>query len=233
MAGVAPGEAPAPPAAQAANDGAGAPVYTQDWFSLNESVWPPLFAPYAGRPGLRALEVGVFEGRATRWLLERVLTGAGATIDCVDTFEGSDEYAPMGVEVSGLRARFEANVGAWPGRVRIHAGRSAEVLRRLDGPWDVAYIDGSHAAPDVLADAILAWPRIVPGGLVIFDDYAWDWFARPEKNPRLGIDAFLSCHVGQYEILHFGYQVALRKLAAYDAAVAANLLATRPTGHPG
>jgi len=24
-----------------------------------------------------------------------------------------------------------------------------------------------------------------------------------------------------------------RKLAAYDAAVAANLLATRPTGHPG
>ena len=35
-------------------------------------------------------------------------------------------------------------------------------------------------------------------GLVIFDDYGWDHHARPERNPRLGVDAFLNCFAGTH-----------------------------------
>ena len=38
------------------------PEYTQDWFSRHISVWRALLDPLFGRPDLRALEVGSFEG---------------------------------------------------------------------------------------------------------------------------------------------------------------------------
>ena len=31
------------------------------------------------------------------------------------------------------------------------------------------YIDGSHAARDVISDAVLAWALLRPGGVLIFD----------------------------------------------------------------
>lgn len=35
------------------------------------------------------------------------------------------------------------------------------------------YIDGSHAAKDVIADAVLAWALLRPGGVLIFDGERW------------------------------------------------------------
>lgn len=210
---------------------AAAPAYTRDWFGNNVPVWTRLLAPLAGRPGVRALEIGCFEGRATCWLLDNVLTGVDARIDCVDTFEGSDEYASMDVSMDGVRERFEANVAPWRDRVEIHVGPSADVLRRLDRHYEFVYVDASHAAADVIADAVLAWPLLAAGGVMVFDDYAWDWFARPERNPRLAVDAFRACYAGHYTLLHVGYQVAVRKLPAYDRVAAAAILPPRTQGH--
>ena len=208
-----------------------APAFTQDWFSGNVASWTRLLAPLAGRPDVRALEIGCFEGRATCWLLEHVLTGAGARIDCVDTFDGSHEHPGMGVSLDGVRERFDANIARWRERVTVHEGRSADVLRRLDGPYDLVYVDGSHAAADVLADAVLAWPLVSTGGIVIFDDYAWDLFERPERNPRLGIDAFLTSYAGHYQSVHRHYQVAVRKLDRYSPAAASAVLPPNARGH--
>ncbi len=33
----------------------------------------------------------------------------------------------------------------------------------------VIYVDGSHKARDVIADAVLAWALLRPGGILIFD----------------------------------------------------------------
>ena len=210
---------------------AAASAFTRDWFDDHVPVWTRLLAPLVGRAGARALEIGCFEGRATCWLLANVLTGAGARIDCVDTFEGSDEYPSMDVSMAGVRERFEANVAPWRDRVAMHVGGSADVLRRLDGRYDFVYVDVSHAAADVIADAVLAWPLLAAGGVMIFDDYAWDWFARPERNPRIAVDAFRACYAGHYELLHVGYQVAVRKLPAYSQSAAAAILPPRPQGH--
>ena len=209
---------------------ADAPAITHDWFTAHIPVWTRLLAPLAGRAGVRALEIGCFEGRATSWLLANVLTGEGSGVDCVDTFEGSDEYASMGVSMAGVRERFEANVAPWRDRVSVHVGRSADVVRRMDGRYDLVYVDASHTAPDVIADAVLAWPLLPAGGVMIFDDYAWDWFARPERNPRIAVDAFRACYAGRYQLLHAEYQVAVRKLAGYSEAVAATILPRRPQG---
>ncbi len=190
--------------------------FTQDWFSHNIPVWTQLLREFKGKDSLGVLEIGVFEGRATCWLLENVVTGAGAHIDCIDTFRGAEDMVALKLDMSNMREVFEANIAPWRDRVSIHAGESASVLRGLKGSFDLIYVDGSHRAADVLADAVLSWPMLRNSGIMLFDDYLWEQDPRPDHCPRMGIDAFLRCHRGWFDVLLAQYQVAVRKRADYQ-----------------
>ena len=152
----------------------------------------------------------MFEGRSTVWLLDHVLSHPDATLKWVDTFAGGSDH--VGTDPTGLEGRVRANTARFGGKVRGTVGRSADVLRGMTGErFDLVYIDGSHEAADVLADAVLAWPLLKPAGLLGFDDYTWRGFPEPERCPALGIDAFLSAMRGQFREVHRGYQVWVQK----------------------
>ena len=113
-------------------------------------------------------------------------------------------------------ARFDHNIGfsGCSSRVIKIKGRSEEVLRGFKREsFHLAYIDGSHRAQDVRADAWLIWPLIIPGGVVIFDDYLWEPERAAEERPQIAVDQFLSAFSSELEILHKQYQVVVRKLA--------------------
>lgn len=195
--------------------------FTEDWFSDNIPIWSKLLAAHRGRPHLRYLEVGVFEGRSTCWLLGDILTGKNAHIECIDTFDGSMEHDQAGYNFSRIRKRFEENIQPWKDKVTLHVGRSSDVLPSLEGGYDFVYIDGSHQAKDVLSDAVLCWRLVKPSGIVIFDDYEFNEYPEPWLNPKLAINTFLQCCTGWYQVLHVGYQVAVRKLGVYSPSIAA------------
>jgi hypothetical protein len=67
------------------------PKYSVDWFSNNIPGWEKLFSSLGikGTHFLNFLEVGCFEGRATNYMLENILTGRECKIHVVDTFGGS------------------------------------------------------------------------------------------------------------------------------------------------
>jgi hypothetical protein len=46
-----------------------------DWFSQHIPNWKRWLARFQGRDGIRAVEIGTYEGRAACWLLDNVLTG--------------------------------------------------------------------------------------------------------------------------------------------------------------
>lgn len=195
--------------------------FTRDWFSHNIESWQRWLAELAGKPHIRALEIGSFEGRATTWLLENILTDETSRIDCVDPFR-QDYYR-----------RFLSNIAAWRHRVTVHRGLSDKVLPTLRGEFDFVYIDGDHRPFAILSDAVHAWPRLKVGGILIFDDYLFvphefdrqtngEWSERRARRqiakhraqcPKTAIDGFLTAMTGQYEVLGQGYQFALRKLA--------------------
>jgi predicted O-methyltransferase YrrM len=149
-------------------------TFTEDWFSGNIPIWSRLLAEHLGKPSLRYLEIGVFEGRSTCWLLENVLTGKDSHIVCVDTFEGGMESAPADADMPSVRQRFESNILPWKDMVSLHVGASSDVLPLLTTDFDFVYIDGSHQAKDVLTDAVLCWRILRPNGIIIFDDYEWN-----------------------------------------------------------
>jgi predicted O-methyltransferase YrrM len=161
------------------------------------------------------MEIGCWEGKTSRWLLEDAMCGWSPHLTVVDTFAGGEDHAEQHVSTAGVRDRFIANVAPWRDRLRILEGTSFDVLRGLgnaeDGTFDFCYIDGSHRADDTLADAILCWPLLRPGGVLVFDDYLWTMCPEPHRRPGPAIDAFLACFNGRYHMLHKGWQVILRK----------------------
>jgi hypothetical protein len=181
--------------------------FTTDWFTYNIPVWEKIFAPYRGKPGVRYLEIGAFEGRSVVWLLENVLTDPTDRITAIDVFYG--DYEP----------RYRSNVATFGRRVETIKAPSQIALRQLPlESFDIIYIDGSHATADVLEDAVLSWRLLKPAGMLIFDDYEWigafntgragdaaaDW-------PKAAIDSFCRCFAGKFDVVHNANQVVLRK----------------------
>jgi len=190
------------------------PGFTQSW-TRGRTYWDALFESRGlnGQPDLRFLEIGCFEGRATLWLLENVLTDPTSRIDVIDTFAGSPEFERMGVDGASV-VRFVTNVAPHAAKVRVRQGTSVEHLRTLplEETYDFVYVDGSHAAPDVLTDAVLAWPLLKRGGVMVFDDYKWQLEGHEHTRPALAIDAFVSVLGWQMGLLHQDAQLAVEKL---------------------
>lgn len=186
-------------------------AFSFDWFSHNIGNWNKWLEKFKGKP-IHALEIGCYEGKATCWLLENILTHPESTITVIDTFQGSDEHTEFGVSFSNVLVNFCENTKAWTNKIRIVKGKSSEVSRHLTEKFSIVYVDGSHRAPDVLTDGCLSWPMIEIGGILIFDDYGWDHYPDKTMNPRLGVDSFLSTFEGCYNLLAKEYQVAVEKI---------------------
>lgn len=196
-------------------------TFTSDWFSANIPAWQKIIAQ--GRPQ-KILEIGCYEGRATTWLAEH----AGASeIHCVDPWV---PYADLpGKQMAEVEGRFDANIALASknhptSKIHKHKKPSTDALAGFiaggkRGYFDLVYIDGSHHAPDVLSDAVLAFPLLRTGGTLIFDDYLWHAESADGKNPlflpKTGIDAFLNVFHGKVRIIGNLplYQIYARKTA--------------------
>jgi predicted O-methyltransferase YrrM len=181
------------------------PEFTSDWFSARIPQWQELLAEYIGKPNLRFVEIGSYEGRSAIWTLVNVLTEPTALLTCIDPWRDAE-----------IERRFDRN-NVETGRsnqVRKVKGISATTLPGMRAESaDFVYVDGSHEARDTLLDGLLGWRLLKIGGLLIFDDYGWD-DPRRHHPPKLGIDAFLSINDWCAEVVHRGYQVAVLKNAA-------------------
>lgn len=185
------------------------PEFRKDWGGEVREHWPAMLQEYAGVEDLRFLEVGCFEGRTTLWLLTNVLTHPSSTITVVDTFAGSPEFKSMGISTD-FKQRFLSNIARHADQVIVCEGSSRDVLPALDDGFDFIFVDGSHVAEDVWADATGAWPLLKPGGLLAFDDY--EWGDGGPSTPRPAIDRFLAEYASEMTVYRLGYQCVVRKI---------------------
>jgi predicted O-methyltransferase YrrM len=187
--------------------------FTFDWVSPHAQAWERDLAYLAGKPGVRGLEVGCFEGQSACWFLDNVFTHATSRLVCVDPFA-----IPMDSTLLRYFERyFDHNVAATGAgdRVTKLIGSSQVVLRTFPpAQFDFVYIDGSHRVGDVLQDAVLAWTLLRRGGTVIFDDYDLvDDVAKGllARAPGRALDAFVSLLGEEVTIIRKDWQLVLRK----------------------
>lgn len=187
--------------------------FTFDWVAPHASAWESDLAHLKGKPNVRGLEIGCFEGQSACWWLDNILTDPTSRLTCVDPFA-----IPMDSTLLRYFERyFDHNVAASGAGERVTklVGSSQVILRTLPpAHFDFVYVDGSHRVGDVLQDAVLAWTVLRPGGTAMFDDYdlvddvAEGLFARA---PGRALDAFVSILGGSATIMRRDWQLILRK----------------------
>lgn len=184
--------------------------FSQDWFSNHIPAWEKVLSRI--RP-LRLIEIGCFEGRATTYMIQRCSEFGPITLCCIDTWSGSVDLSPA--QMVGVEDRFDnnvalaiSNVGAKVNFRKLKQPSSSALVQLLstgEKRYDLIYIDGSHTAPDVLLDAVLAFRLLRIGGIMIMDDYLWTM--EPQRSvdllntPKLAIDAFTSIYLRKLRIL--------------------------------
>jgi hypothetical protein len=187
---------------------------TEDWTSQNFSVWADILQPLRAQQ-INVLEIGSWEGRSALFFLNYL---SNCRITCVDTFAGGDEHRNNPKWASLLpevERRFDANVARFKSRVEKIKAASSTALADLGiakRRYDLIYVDGSHRAADVYADAVLAWSLLNRRGAVIFDDYEWPHATDARDGPKLGIDSFLWNFINQYAVIFRGYQLVVQKV---------------------
>jgi predicted O-methyltransferase YrrM len=198
--------------------------FTTDWFSSNVPNWTKLFDEHIGRSP-RILEVGSFEGRSTCWMIERLsLRHGGGEIYCVDPWIGND-YVTKGTDMSHAELLFNKNVGLAQERfpdVTLHQMKEFSVnamsllMLEHSSSFDLVYVDGDHTAKAALTDLVLSHQLCKDDGIIIVDDYLWNYEGSVLTSPKPGVDAYTTIFADEvYQLPSYPvYQVFLKKRKA-------------------
>jgi predicted O-methyltransferase YrrM len=198
-------------------------LFSQDYCSGNLANIKSKLSELKGKPNLKYLEIGCFEGASLFFQFENILTGPGCKATVIDFLADEFDYVP----------RFYSNLAksGFQDQIQLLKGQSQLLLPTLEkDSFDLIMIDGDHSAKAVYLDVAYSWPLLKVGGYLIFDDYLWlkeTGFPR-DRRPELAIDAFLDSFRDEIEIIDMGYQVIIKRIplvahADYESVVYKNM----------
>jgi len=145
---------------------------------------------------------GRVQGELLKILVE--ISGARSVLE-IGTFTGySSTCMALGLPESGHLDALEINDEleelireGWrragvEDRISLHIGDALETLERLEGPYDMAFIDANKRQYCEYYEMVL--PMIRQGGLIVVDDVLWDGKVYEDPMPTdkqtLGVAAF-------------------------------------------
>jgi len=197
--------------------------YTENWFSSEDLEQ---FLPLNTQEELHILEIGSFEGKSTIWFLENLLQNPKSTITCIDPWTSYSQnsnsfnsYNQNNTEwdFQSHKDTFLYNIELSESKNKVipYQGFSYDILPKLiiqNKQYDIIFIDGNHVAPFVLTDSVLSWYLLKNKGIMIFDDYLWDYQSGETLTPKLAVDSFISNFRDYCNIIWDGYRKAIKKI---------------------
>lgn len=106
----------------------------------------------------RILELGTFTGYSALSLAEG-LPDDGTLLTC-----------DINEETAAVAQRY-FDMAPWGHKIQLHRGAAQELLERLEGPFDLAFLDADKPRYIEYWEALV--PLIRPGGLVVIDNVLW------------------------------------------------------------
>ena len=108
--------------------------YTVDWTTVHLANFEKLLNPLIGAKHLHFLEIEVWEGRTSRWLIDQILTHHTSSLAAIDC-------RPKPVFYQNLSSELET------GKLQFYSEPSFLQLNQFvvqEKQFDFIYVDGSH-----------------------------------------------------------------------------------------
>jgi caffeoyl-CoA O-methyltransferase len=106
----------------------------------------------------RVLEIGTFTGYSSLSMAEALPPG-GLIVTC----DISEEHAAI--------AREHISASPYADRIEIRVGPAIETVAKLDGPFDLVFIDADKPGYLGYYEAVL--PKLAPDGVILADNVLW------------------------------------------------------------
>ena len=106
---------------------------------------------------------------------------------------------------------FDKNINPFLNRVIKNKKSSKKFFLKNKKKYNIIYIDGSHYYKDVFRDAINAKKFLDKDGIIIFDDYIFNYYKDKNHNPISAINKFLKKFNDDFEVVAVFRQVFLKK----------------------
>jgi len=183
------------------------------WFYDNATVhdFENGLAELKGKKNLKFLQIGVFTGNASVWLLQNILTDPSSLLVDIDPWCGNLPHE-SNYNWDDIQEAYKEQTTSYSKKLQSHKAFSGDWLKaNREVKYDFIYIDGDHLPESVTLDADLSWDLLKSDGILAFDDYEWDHPDGTDKNPKPAIDVWLAKHENEIEIFRKGWQVWIRK----------------------
>ncbi len=182
--------------------------YSQDWFSYNIKYLSRILFKYEiVEKKTNILEIGSYEGLSTVFFLS---TLKNSSIYCVDPFVDFEENKDK--DFNQVFENFKHNTQEFKSRIRLSKTTSDVFFNKeINEKFDLIYIDGNHHADNVYRDSINSFKLLNTGGIMIFDDFLWDYYKEINLNPIGGVKKFISENFFNVKIVSIGYQIIIEK----------------------
>jgi glycosyltransferase involved in cell wall biosynthesis/predicted O-methyltransferase YrrM len=165
------------------------------------------------------LEVGTFTGTGLIHLMKLLPGSTGEVIDPWKNYVEFPEMKYLNIQESFMRNLKQVQI---EDRVTIYKAESQKKLVdfvREQMAFHLIMVDGSHYALDTFANLILSWDLLLPGGLLIIDDYNLGSdtlnysYSCPSEFavPKQAVDRFIELYRSNMKVLYKDYRVFLQK----------------------
>ena len=182
--------------------------YTQNWF-LGSEIKNRLFQFLDKKNQNKMLEIGCFEGLSSVFFADNFLDNSNSTLTCVDPFLTIDNDHRQFLQ-QNEEMNFDYNISICKNshKIIIHKITSDIFFENDSQTYNFIYIDGCHEPYFIKRDMENSFNILEKNGIMWMDDYGGGDGIQIKNI----MDTFLQKYNGQYELIHQGYQLAIKKI---------------------
>jgi predicted O-methyltransferase YrrM len=183
-------------------------TYSQGWF-LGSEIHNKLFQFLDKSKENKILEIGCFEGLSSVFFADNFLDNKNSTLTCVDPFLLIDNNDHKQYLQNNEEKSFDHNISICNNSEKITVRKlTSDVFFENNSEiYNFIYIDGCHKPDFIKRDMENSFHCLEKNGIMWMDDYG----GGDGIQIKHAMDTFLQRYNGQYELIHKGYQIAIKK----------------------
>jgi predicted O-methyltransferase YrrM len=178
--------------------------YSQNWF-LTSEIKNSLENFLDKSNKNKILEIGCYEGLSSVFFADNFLDNPNSNLTCVDPYLTISNNDHMNLLENDQEMNFDFNISVCKNseKITIHKITSDEFFKINTSTYNFIYIDGCHEIEFIKRDMENSFNFLEKDGIMWMDDYG--------IKIRSTMDTFLKEYNGQYDVIHVGYQLAIKK----------------------